>query len=60
MRRWLAFDIGCIECGEGSSVIGIFTNPEDAEVARKAREDEQARNWHGQHIMQVFEIVMDA
>ena len=53
---FLAFDIGCIECGERSAVIGLFRSREDAETACKAAESEQEKNWHGQHSFEVFEI----
>ena len=53
---WLAFDIGCIECGEDSAVIGVFSTKEFAEAACKVAEEEQAKNWHGQHSMEVFQL----
>lgn len=55
-KRYLAFDIGCIECGEGSSVIGIYKSRRSAESACKRREEILNKNWTGQHSCEVFEI----
>lgn len=54
--KFLAFDIGCIECGEESAVIGLFATKEAAEAACKEASKKQKENWHGQHSMEVFEI----
>lgn len=56
MKRWLAFDVGCIECGEYSAVIGLFETEEGAREAAKLAEEQQAANWHGQHSMEVFDL----
>lgn len=60
MKRWLAFDIGCIECGETSEVIGVFLTREAAEAAVEAWRSPNHR-WGregrtGQHSEEVFEI----
>ena len=59
-KRWLAFDIGCIECGEASAVIGIYATPQEAQAACDDAAEEQARNWHGQHSMEVFDLANQA
>lgn len=56
MIKWLAFDIGCIECGEASDVIGIYSSEEEAQAACDKEQVEQKENWSGQHAMEVFEI----
>lgn len=53
---WLAFDIGCIECGEPSAVIGVYATREAAEAACAVASEEQERNWVGQHSMEVFDL----
>ena len=58
--KWLAFDIGCIECGEESAVIGTYATKEEAEAACKAAQEAQEKNWRGQHSMEVFEIPLAA
>lgn len=59
-KQFLAMDIGCIECGEESSVIGIFSSKTEAEKAIEKYRDPEHR-WgkegrHGQHYEEVFEI----
>lgn len=53
---FVAVDIGCLECGEPSEVLGIFTNKEEAEAICTEAEAYQAEHWHGQHEFQVFEV----
>ena len=56
MKYYVAVDIGCIECGEGTSVLGIFTNKDVADETTKEHAARQKENWHGQHHFAVFEI----
>jgi len=54
MDKFLTMDIGCLECGEESEVLGIFNTKEEAEA--KCAEME-ALGWRGgQHSYQIFEI----
>lgn len=54
--KWLAFDIGCIECGESSAIIGVFETEKAAKDACKVAREEQKKDWAGQHSMEVFEL----
>jgi len=54
--KYLAFDIGCIECGEESSPLGIFDTEEDAQKACDVASTKQEKNWRGQHSFEVFPI----
>jgi len=56
MKKYLAFDIGCLECGESSDVVGIFETRKEAEAAAEKAHEEQKKNWTGQHSFEVFEI----
>lgn len=56
MKMYLAFDIGCIECGESSAVIGLYKTKKGARNACDRAEEAQSKDWHGQHSMEVFEI----
>lgn len=59
MKMFLAFDIGCIECGEPSNVIGLYPTQEDAEAAITAYTDSTCwgkEGRSGQHLEEVFEI----
>lgn len=53
---YVALDIGCIECGEDSNVLGIFKNKKHAEEVIKDHENRQKENWHGQHYFDIVEI----
>ena len=54
--RYLAFDIGCIECGEPSGVIGIYDTEEEAIDAAELAREKQSANWEGQHGFRVFDL----
>jgi hypothetical protein len=53
---YVVVDIGCIECGESSAVIGIFTDKETAEKVAEDHEKRQKEHWTGQHYFEIFEI----
>jgi hypothetical protein len=55
-NHWLAFDIGCIECGEESKPIGLFPTEEEARQAAEVADKRQQANWHGQHYFEVFNL----
>lgn len=59
-ERWLAFDIGCLECGESSAVIGVYGSQSEAQSACDAAEEKQAEDWRGQHSFEVFSIEVPA
>jgi len=56
MTYYVAVDIGCIECGEESAVLGIFTNEADAKSLCAEEEVAQAKDWHGQHHFEVLAV----
>ena len=56
MRCYVAVDIGCLECGEESDVLGIFTSEEGARQAQALHKAWQAKHWSGQHEFKVFAI----
>ena len=53
---YVAVDIGCIECGEDSAVLGIFTSLEVANTVCNDHGERQAKSWHGQHCFEVYEV----
>ena len=57
---FVAVDIGCLECGELSSVLGIYGTEEKALQICEEAKVAQAKNWQGQHAFQVFETNMPA
>lgn len=54
--KYVVVDIGCIECGEQSGVLGIFTNKKEAEKVAKKYKEIQSNNWCGQHFFEIFEV----
>jgi len=54
--RYLAFDIGCIECGEPSGIVGLFATKEEANAALDQAEKKQEADWMGQHRFLVFDL----
>jgi hypothetical protein len=59
MKVYVAVDVGCIECGEDSEVLGAFVSREQAEQVADGARIAQRENWHGQHsfFVQECEVV---
>lgn len=56
MSYFVAVDIGCIECGESSAVLGVFTDKAQAEEVCNKAKKEQHENWTGEHHFDVYEV----
>ena len=59
--KYLVIDIGCLECDQKSSVIGIFDTKKEAKETMGNYLDEEdnkwgRKEWTGQHSLEVFEI----
>jgi hypothetical protein len=54
--KYLVFNVGCIECGVSSNVVGVFTSKADAEALAEKLHDKC--NWRegGQNSFEVFEL----
>ena len=55
-KLYVALDVGCIECVEPSSVLGVFTDRVEAEQVCNYHENRQMENWHGTHSFEVHVI----
>ena len=54
---WIVVDIGCIECGEGTSIVGLFSDRDTARtVADNCNGDSQFTWRGGQHAFEVFQL----
>lgn len=55
-KRYLLFNVGCIECGVSSNVVGVFESKEVAE--RLSEELGHSHEWRegGQNSFEVFEL----
>lgn len=65
MKRYLVFDIGCIECGESSKAVGLFKTKAEANKAVKKYITNEPNKfgtnwgrpeWIGQHSVEIFEL----
>ena len=54
--KYVVLDIGCIECGEASSILGIFDNKKKAEEVKNKYSKIQSNNWTGQHYFEVIKV----
>jgi hypothetical protein len=54
--RYMTFDIGSIECGESSGIVGMYATEAEAVEAADAAEQRHAANWNGQHHFEVFDL----
>ena len=55
-KLYVAVDIGCIECGEQTNVLGIFTDKNKAWDVLDEHATRQMENWSGQHYFDVYEV----
>lgn len=55
-KLYVALDVGCIDCGESSSVLGVFTAPDKALNVCMEHTERQKKNWHGCHSFEVHGI----
>jgi hypothetical protein len=54
--NYIVVNIGCIECGVSSNIVGIFDNKEKAEsIVAKCKEKYYWRE-HGQNSFEIFEM----
>lgn len=53
---YVAVDIGCIECGEETQVLGIFTSLTRAEEVCNEHAARHCAKWRGQHAFEVFPV----
>ena len=54
--KYVVLDIGCIECRETSTILGIFDNKKKAEEVKNKYCKIQSNNWTGQHHFEVIEV----
>ena len=56
-RPWMVFNVGCIECGVSSNVVGFYTTQEEANRVAQACEDHLHWREGGQNSFEVFNLV---
>lgn len=55
-KLYVAVDIGCIECGEATSILGVFTDENKALDVLKEHAERQKKNWWGEHHFNIYEV----
>ena len=56
---WLVFNIGCIECGVSSAVVGLYETEEEANQVAEACGNELSWREGGQNAFEVFDLRKD-
>lgn len=57
--KYLVFNIGCIECGVSSNIVGVFTHKEKANKIAETLEEKNDWRQGGENRYQVYEINED-
>lgn len=62
MKQWILVDIGCLECGEPSTVLGFYVSREQCESTWKDYSEQPdtrwgRHEWSGQHSCLIQEVV---
>ncbi len=56
MSKYLLFNIGCLECGVSSGIVGLFTERAAAEAAQKVCDNKHDWRQGGQNQYEIFEL----
>lgn len=59
MNRWMVFNIGCIECGVSSNVVGLYANREEADIVAEILNDKLEWRERGQNYFDVFDLLAE-
>ena len=54
--KYIVVNIGCIECGVSTNIVGVFDNKEKAESIAKQCDDKFSWREGGQNSFEVFEM----
>ena len=55
-KPWMVFNVGCIECGVSSNVVGFYATEEEAKQIAQACEDHLHWRQGGQNAFEVFDL----
>ena len=55
-KPWMVFNVGCIECGVSSNVVGFYSTEEEADQVAKTCEDHLHWRQSGQNAFEVFDL----
>lgn len=55
-KPWMVFNVGCIECGVSSDVVGFYSTKEEADRVAETCEDHLHWREGGQNAFEVFDL----
>lgn len=55
-KLYVVVDVGCIECGEVTRVLGVFTDENKALEVLKDHAERQRKGWWGHHDFNMYEV----
>ena len=55
-KPWMVFNVGCIECGVSSNVVGFYSTEEEANQVAETCEDHLHWRQGGQNAFEVFDL----
>lgn len=55
-KLWLVVNIGCIECGVSSNIVGLFDNQERADAIAETLDEKMSWREGGQNSFEVFAL----
>lgn len=56
MKRFMVFNVGCIECGVSSNVVGLYDTQEEADRVAAVCYDKLGGREGGQNNFEVFDL----
>jgi len=56
MGRYMVFNIGCIECGVSSNVVGVYESKEEADTVARLCQSKLHWRQGGQNSFEVFDL----
>lgn len=56
MSKYILVNIGCIECGVSSAIVGVFTSMQKAEEVQSHCDNVHSWRQGGQNSFEIFEI----
>jgi hypothetical protein len=59
MSKWIVVNVGCIECGVSSNIVGVFTEQKRADEVAAQCNDKHSWREGGQNSFDVFPMPED-
>lgn len=56
MKNWMVFNIGCIECGVSSDVVGLYETYDEAKAVADKLDEVHSWRQGGQNSYEVFDL----